>query len=204
MRRWRFALGGRWFGYLAFAILFALACVLLSQWQFARRDEAVAAITKVQENYDAVAVPLEEALADTSAFDDSQEWTPVTISGTYLIDEQLLVRSRPFGGRPGFEVLTPLLIDDGNIFIVNRGWVPTGNEQDSPDFVPAPPTLSKWKRVSSRERQTFEAAVRPRDKSRLSTCQRSQPSSVTRSTPAPMDNSSPNRQRLWMLGRQPR
>jgi len=140
MRRWRFALGGRWFGYLAFAILFALACVLLSQWQFARRDEAVAAITKVQENYDAVAVPLEEALADTSAFDDSQEWTPVTISGTYLIDEQLLVRSRPFGGRPGFEVLTPLLIDDGNIFIVNRGWVPTGNEQDSPDFVPAPPT----------------------------------------------------------------
>jgi cytochrome oxidase assembly protein ShyY1 len=138
--RWKFAFGRRWFGYLALAIVFAIACVLLSEWQFARRDEALAEIAKVEQNYESPAVPLTDALADTTAFEESQEWTPVVIDGTYLIDEQLLVRSRPYGGRPGFEVLTPLQTDDGSIFIVDRGWVPTGEEQDSPDFVPAAPS----------------------------------------------------------------
>jgi cytochrome oxidase assembly protein ShyY1 len=140
MQRWKFAFGRRWFGYLAFAIIFAIACVLLSQWQFARRDEALAEIAKVEQNYDAEPVALKSVLADTTAFEDSQEWTPVEMTGTYLVSEQLLVRSRPYGGRPGFEVLTPLLLTDGTTFIVDRGWVPTGEEQDSPDFVPAAPS----------------------------------------------------------------
>jgi cytochrome oxidase assembly protein ShyY1 len=139
MQRWRFAFERRWFGYLAVAIVFAIACYLLSQWQFARRDEALAEISKVDQNYDAEPLPLQSVLADSEAFEESQEWTPVEMTGTYLTDEQLLVRSRPYGGRPGFEVLTPLRLDDGAIFIVDRGWVPTGEEQDSPDFVPEAP-----------------------------------------------------------------
>ena len=139
MGRWRFAFGRRWFGYLALAIVFAIACVLLSEWQFARRDEALAEIAKVEQNYDSPAVPLTEVLADTAAFEDTQEWTTVVMEGTYLTDDQLLVRSRPYGGRPGFEVLTPLQLADGSIFIVDRGWIPTGEKQDSPDFVPAAP-----------------------------------------------------------------
>ncbi|PRY70454.1 cytochrome oxidase assembly protein ShyY1 [Glaciihabitans tibetensis] len=140
MRRWRFAFGRRWFGYLGFAIVFAIACVLLSHWQFARREDALAEIAKVEQNYDADPVALADVLADTEAFEDTQEWTPVEMTGTYLDEDQLLVRSRPYGGRPGFEVLTPLRLDDGRTFIVDRGWVPTGEEQDSPDFVPAPPS----------------------------------------------------------------
>jgi cytochrome oxidase assembly protein ShyY1 len=139
MQRWRFAFGRRWFGYLAFAILFAIACVLLSQWQFARREEALEEIAKVEQNYDAEPVALGSVLPDTEAFEDGEEWTPVEMTGTYLHNEQLLVRSRPYGGRPGFEVLTPLRLSDGTTFIVDRGWVPTGETQDSPDFVPAAP-----------------------------------------------------------------
>jgi len=136
---WRFALSKRWAGYLALTIVFAIVCCLLGAWQFARRDEARAKIDKIDANYDTAAVPLGDVLADTSAFEDSQEWTPVEMTGTYLVDEELLVRSRPYGGRPGFEVLTPLQLDDGSIFIVDRGWVPTGERQDSPDVVPAAP-----------------------------------------------------------------
>jgi cytochrome oxidase assembly protein ShyY1 len=140
MQRWRFAFERRWFGYLAVAIVFAVACYLLSQWQFSRRDGALAEISKVDQNYDAAPQPLQSVLADTEAFEDAQEWTPVEMTGTYMVDEQLLVRSRPYGGRPGFEVLTPLRLEDGSIFIVDRGWVPTGEEQDSPDHVPEAPT----------------------------------------------------------------
>ena len=49
------------------------------------------------------------------------------------------MRNRPRDGAPGFEVLAPLLLDDGTVFVVDRGWLPTGSAQDAPDAVPAPP-----------------------------------------------------------------
>ncbi|OUE09226.1 SURF1 family protein [Clavibacter michiganensis] len=139
MNRWRFVLNRRWAGYLLLAVVFAIACVLLSHWQFARRDEALAEIAKVEGNWDSAPLPVDQVLGDTDAYVDTQKWTPVTMTGTYLVDDQLLARNRPFNGQPGFEVLTPLRLDDGRVFVVDRGWVPVGNSQDSPDSVPAPP-----------------------------------------------------------------
>jgi cytochrome oxidase assembly protein ShyY1 len=136
---WRFAFTRRWAGYLALTILFAAVCSGLGTWQLARRAEARAEISRVDANYDAQPVPVAEALDDHGAFDVSQKWLPVELRGTYLTDEQLLVRNRPLNMSPGFEVLAPLLMDDGSVFIVDRGWLPTGQKQDAPDDVPAPP-----------------------------------------------------------------
>lgn len=133
------ALSRRWLGWLAFTTLFAVVCVALAQWQWARRLEAVAEIRVVAQNWDAAPVALGDVLPGDEPLDPAAEWTPVTVEGRYLVDEQLLVRNRPFAGRPGFEVLTPLLLTTGEVLIVNRGWVPTGEAQDSPDAVPAPP-----------------------------------------------------------------
>jgi cytochrome oxidase assembly protein ShyY1 len=69
------------------------------------------------------------------------EWHPVRLHGSYLPDEQVLVRNRPHGGTSAFEVLVPFRNEDGRIIVVDRGWVPPGNG-DSPDAVPAPPTGS--------------------------------------------------------------
>lgn len=129
----------RWLGWLAFTTLFAVVCVALAQWQWARRLEAVADIRVVAENWDAAPVPLSSVLPGDAPLDPEREWTPVVVEGEYLLDEQLLVRNRPLSGRPGFEVLTPLALEDGTILIVDRGWLPTGSQQDSPDAVPAPP-----------------------------------------------------------------
>lgn len=133
------ALTRRWLGWLAFTTLFAVVCVGLAQWQWARRLEAVAEIRVVAQNWDAAPVALREVLPGDAPLAPEAEWTPVVLEGEYLLDEQLLVRNRPLTGRPGFVVLTPLLLDTGEVFIVNRGWVPTGEAQDSPDLVPAPP-----------------------------------------------------------------
>lgn len=129
----------RWLGWLAFTTLFAVVCVGLAQWQWARRLEAVAEIRVVAQNWDAAPVALTEVLPAGTALDPADEWTPIAVSGEYLVEEQLLVRNRPFGGRPGFEVLTPLRLESGEVLIIDRGWVPTGSQQDSPDAVPAPP-----------------------------------------------------------------
>jgi cytochrome oxidase assembly protein ShyY1 len=137
---WKFALSRRWAGYLAVAMLFAAACAGLGMWQVARRDEALAEIERVDENFDASPVPIAEALPSLDAYDESQKWLPVVMTGTYLADEELLVRNRPLNINPGFEVLTPLQLADGSVFVVDRGWLPTGQSQDAPDVVPAPPT----------------------------------------------------------------
>jgi len=141
MRGWHFAFNRRWFGYLAAALVFALACVLLSQWQFARRDEAVVEITRVLDNYEADPVPVAEALPELDSFNEADKWLPVMLEGEYLVDDQVLVRNRPYNGNPGFEVLTPLLTTEGTVFIVDRGWLPSGTK-DYPDAVPAPPAGS--------------------------------------------------------------
>ncbi|MHB1234143.1 MAG: SURF1 family cytochrome oxidase biogenesis protein [Microbacteriaceae bacterium] len=139
VRRWRFAFSSRWLGYLALTVAFAVACVGLSMWQIARRDQALHQIQLVQQNYDRRPVPLAQALPTLGSYNQSQEWTPVTLTGRYLAGDQLLVRNRPFNGQPGFEVLTPLQQDDGTVFVVDRGWLPTGSTANLPDHIPAPP-----------------------------------------------------------------
>ncbi len=139
MTGWRFLLSARWAGYLALVIAFAIACSALGAWQLARRAEAHAAVVKLDANYDSPPVPLGRLLPTLGSFEESQEWSPVELRGSYLSDAQLLVRTRPLGGNPGFEVLVPFRLEDGAVFVVDRGWVPTGSAQDAPDAVPAAP-----------------------------------------------------------------
>lgn len=139
-RPWGFLLSRRWISYFVLLVIFAIACGFLSHWQFERRDERIAENRYVSENFDAPPRPLTEVLTSTDAYRTDLEWTPVEMTGEYLADEQLLARARPHNGLPGFEILTPLRTTDGEIFIVNRGWIPTGSTQDDPDHIPEPPT----------------------------------------------------------------
>ncbi|WP_420367798.1 SURF1 family protein [Curtobacterium sp. L1-20] len=137
---WRFVQSRRWLGYFAIAVAFAVVCTLFGMWQWDRRNEAVRQNDQVAQNYDHTPVPLDRALPRASSWDDSQTWLRVRVTGRYDVDDQLLVRNRVHNGQPGFEVLTPLVTADGRAFVVDRGWVPTGNAQDAPDHVPAPPS----------------------------------------------------------------
>jgi len=139
MTGWRFALERRWLGYLAVAVAFAIACVGLANWQLARRDEALTEIARVDVNWESTARPLTDVLATLTSFSDADKWMPVTMSGHYLVDEQLLVRGRPLDGNAGFEVLVPFELADGTVFVVDRGWLAVGSQQDEPDLVPAAP-----------------------------------------------------------------
>ena len=129
----------RWGGYLALTIVFAIACGLLSWWQWARRAETVADLERIEANYDADPVALDDLLPALSSDDPDAEWHPVVLTGTYLVDEQLIVRNRPRNSLAGFEVLVPLLLTDGSVFVVDRGWLPQGSTPERPDSVPAPP-----------------------------------------------------------------
>ena len=129
----------RWTAYVLVAIAFAITCAYLSHWQFSRNAERSAQLQLVTDNYDAVPIPLSRAITGTDDFDDALEWHPVEVTGTYLADQQLVARNRPHGGTSAFEVLTPLLLDDGRVLIIDRGWVPPAEKGEGTAPIPAPP-----------------------------------------------------------------
>lgn len=137
---WHFAFERRWVTYLVMAIVFAIACVLLSRWQIGRNSDTVIQNTLVTKNYAAQIETLPTLLPTPTKFDPQDVWRRVVVKGTYLPTEQLLVRNRSFGANPGFEVLTPLKLADGSVFVVDRGWLPVGGKQDVPDVVPDAPS----------------------------------------------------------------
>ncbi|GAB3154507.1 SURF1 family protein [Microbacterium neimengense] len=128
----------RWTAYVGVAIAFAIACVFLSNWQFARNDARAAQLALVERNYDADAVPLDEMLP-SDQLDPESEWRPVVVVGEYVPEQQTVVRNRPHGGTSAFEVLTPLRTSDGRVLIVDRGWIPPAESGDGPSAIPAPP-----------------------------------------------------------------
>lgn len=140
MRRWAFLATPRWVGYISLAVVFAIACSFLGGWQFQRRAEAREAIAIIEANYDRPAAPLGEVLPALDGYRPDQKWTPVALQGQYLSEAEMLVRNRPLNGQPGYEVLTPFLVDSGEIFIVDRGWLPIGTDQGVPDEVPVAPS----------------------------------------------------------------
>ncbi|GAA1931888.1 hypothetical protein GCM10009775_24940 [Microbacterium aoyamense] len=129
----------RWTAYVAVAIVFAIACAFLSNWQFTRNSARAAQLALVEANYDAPPVALSDVLAPDGALDPLDEWQPVELVGEYLTDDQLLVRNRPHGGTAAFEVLVPIRLTDGRVVVLNRGWVPPGEHQPDPDVVPGAP-----------------------------------------------------------------
>ena len=109
--------------------------VNLGFWQLRRLDERRAFNAVVEASYDSTPVPLDQLVdrdwrADADglgAVDDSGiAWRPVTVSGTYDESASLRVVNRSQYGRAGDNLVAPLLLDDGRVVLVNRGFVPLG------------------------------------------------------------------------------
>jgi len=128
----------RWLGYLALTVVFAIVSTLFGLWQWDRRGQAVAAMDRVETNWDAQPISLSDFERVTPVPGLKDEWTPLILEGRYEPDDQLLVRTRPRAGLVGFEVLVPFTSGNESV-LVSRGWVATGEESDFPDAIPAVP-----------------------------------------------------------------
>ena len=135
---WSFLRSRRWIGYYAMLLVFAVACVLLADWQFDRRAEARAEIARIDANYGAPAVPLSDELPTLDSYDDGvQKWRTVEVTGEYLGDT-FLARNRPGPEGVGVALIQPLLTESGDVFFVDRGWAPVGADGTTPDQIPVP------------------------------------------------------------------
>lgn len=99
--------------------------------------------------------PAQRRLArDTKA---TAEPTRVRATGTYQGQRQLLQDGHARGGRPGFEVWTPMRLADGSLAMVNRGWVPQPARLDD---LQAPPAPSEAQSVEGWWRSLPEPGIR--------------------------------------------
>src|SRR6476661_3633636 len=137
---YRFLFSSKWLGYLLLAAVFATACVLLGRWQMDRRAETLAEINRVVSNYSATPIPFAAARQEFISMDAEREWTQVELHGRYDEAGQRIVRNRPLNGQPGYEVVVPFRLVSGETVVIDRGWLPIGNNNPGrPDSIPAPP-----------------------------------------------------------------
>lgn len=116
-------------------LLTAAACTLfvnLGFWQWHRGEHRQAIWAAFQQVGPAVPATGRELLT-------LPRFTRVEVGGELDGAHQILLDNLSEGGRPGYEVLTPLKLADGTNLLVNRGWVPyTGHHDTLPDVALAP------------------------------------------------------------------
>jgi cytochrome oxidase assembly protein ShyY1 len=140
LRTLKFLLRPSWIALVVGVFAFAFACFyLLSPWQFGRNSERVAQNDAIQASLTAQSRPLDSVLAPSTTPSSSTEWSRVTFTGTYLPKDEVVARLRTVLGEPAFEILTPMRLTDGQVLLVDRGYVSPGEHGSVPPYA-APPT----------------------------------------------------------------
>ena len=105
--------------------------VNLGQWQLNRHNERKEFNATLVQRFDAPIQPLDELLQNSKPEDI--EWMPAAITGTYLQGEDISMVNVSQNGVAGYNAVTPMLLEDDMVVLVNRGFMPLASE-----FPPAP------------------------------------------------------------------
>jgi len=129
---YRFLFRPKWILFHVAVFAAAIGMLGLARWQWNKHLDRDAFAAKVHAREDAEPIELAPLLTTKSPADI--EYYRVTATGSYLTTGQLTEINRTQDSVNGVNVLTPFQIDDGQIVIVNRGFVADGVD------VPPPPT----------------------------------------------------------------
>jgi surfeit locus 1 family protein len=126
-------IGSRIFSPSWFSVVLTLALlpvfIKLGLWQLHRAEEKRALMQ-------AAAAGRQHTLVYTSSAAASlPRYQQVSVTGRYLPHMQMLLDNMPSSqGQPGYRVWTPLMMADGQIIVIDRGWLPLGaTRQQLPD-----------------------------------------------------------------------
>jgi surfeit locus 1 family protein len=127
--RWQFTPG--WIPSIATALML---CLLfnLGLWQLQRAHAKEAILERLATRSQLATTDLHSLLELNEDVTDY----PVRLEGEYLNDFNFLLDNRVQGGRPGYEVLTAFLTQ-GQIVLVNRGWIEQGATRAQFPDIPA-------------------------------------------------------------------
>ncbi|MFF9452357.1 SURF1 family cytochrome oxidase biogenesis protein [Streptomyces flaveolus] len=138
---YRFLLSRQWVILTLVALLLIPTMIRLGFWQMHRYEERTARNDLVAEALGAKPVPVESLTAPGKRITTHERYRTVTAKGRFDTDHEVVVRRRTNAqDKIGYHVLTPFVLDDGKVLLVNRGWIPAdGPSQTEFPEVPAPP-----------------------------------------------------------------
>ena len=114
---------GRFWQITLAAALGVSAGLALGGWQLSRAAQKNAAYAALVQHRSLSALDGRSLAAiGTGA---SEVWRPLRLKGRWLAQHTVFLDNRQMQGKPGFDVLTPLRIEDTDVaVVVQRGWVP--------------------------------------------------------------------------------
>ncbi|WP_433050789.1 SURF1 family cytochrome oxidase biogenesis protein [Dactylosporangium sp. CS-033363] len=187
---YRFLASPRWLGYAALTLAAAAVMVLLGLWQLDRYHQRAEINARIDAGTSATPVALTDVVgaphggAGTVGPEPAEhsEWTRVTVTGRFDPQHEILVRGRTVEGAVGFEVLTPLVLQDGTAVLIDRGWVrpASAGASTTPD-VPAAPSGTVT--VAGRLRPPESRGGRPQEVSSHAEIRRITPSAIAPTMP---------------------
>jgi surfeit locus 1 family protein len=114
----------------AVAAIFILAmcalCVRLGFWQLDRLEQRRARNAAIRAATAQPPLRLDStAPAGLASDPQAFAWRRAEAAGRYHHAGDMVVRGRSREGRPGVHLVSPLVLADGRVVMVNRGWVPS-------------------------------------------------------------------------------
>lgn len=111
----------RWVAMGLLVVVLVVTFVNLGRWQLDRLEQRRDRNSAVVAHEHEPVRPYAEVM--TGVVEDDDQWYRVTATGTYE-PEQFQVRYRSLDGAYGSEIVGVLRTDDGNLLLVNRGFLP--------------------------------------------------------------------------------
>jgi surfeit locus 1 family protein len=105
------------------AVVTVAVTARLGWWQLDRAAQKTA-LQDARESQALLPVLAAVDLARDAAEASAQWHRKAAVDGTWLSEYTVYLDNRPMNGRPGFFVVTPLMLDDGRAVVVQRGWLP--------------------------------------------------------------------------------
>ncbi len=140
MHKLRFLVSRRWVAFALVVVFLGWVAWRLGEWQFDRLEERQDRNATIERNEKAGADPILEVMAPGRDVTRDTEWRIVEATGTYAVEDTVIVRYRTREGAAGVDVVVPLELSDGSSVLVDRGWFGTDNRGATSEDVPEPPT----------------------------------------------------------------
>ncbi len=101
--------------------------IALGMWQLDRAEQKRAIFAQQKQ---AMAAPAVQLTAATPEDKDALRYKAVIATGHHDGAHQILIDNQIAGGKTGYFVLTPFILDQGDkAILVNRGWVPASQDR---------------------------------------------------------------------------
>ncbi|MEU2025372.1 SURF1 family protein [Streptomyces sp. NPDC016469] len=137
---YRFLMTRQWLILALLSLVLIPTMIELGFWQLHRHEHKVAQNALISRNLKADPVAVSALTSPGHTVPRSDYWRTVRATGTFDEKHEVVVRRRTAtDGSIGVHVLVPFDLKGGGTVLINRGWVPSADDQHAFPDVPAAP-----------------------------------------------------------------